>query len=242
MRYLFIFLMAILLSGCLESEPVDLKFLDAQQENTKLKEQIQGLESQIADLQNQLDIVTEERDGYLEQLDEFYLTEITGDIDLIYWDDTDIVRALEPYNEKFKTASWKTYVYRRDKKDFYWQFGGGFTNDPFFEIRRKDQDHELSEFHLRIERLALNNNRSFAQEKYDLYLQNVLKETQIDQDMHCYQQTTCRDIKVVKCTKDNQNYHSWFEGSHLFTTRFDSREALDAFEKFYCHPMPFIPT
>lgn len=242
LRYLFIFLIAVLLSGCAETQPTDTRIAELQQENTDLKEQVQGSESQIADLESQLTTITKERDEYLEQLDGFYLTKITGTIDLMYWDDADIVRALGPYNEKFKTASWKTYVYRRDKKDFYWQFGGEFTNDPFFELRRKDQDHELSEFHLRIERLALNNNRTLAQEKYDLYLQEVLKETQIDQDLHCYQQTTCRDIKVVKCTKDNKNYHSWFEGSHLFITRFDSREALDTFEKFYCHPMPVITT
>ncbi|GAG48955.1 unnamed protein product, partial [marine sediment metagenome] len=194
-----------------------------QQENDQLKEQIQDLETQIPDLTKQLTSITEERDEYLKQLDEFYLTKITGTIDLIYWDDTDMVKALGDYlyNAKFKTASWKTYVYRRDKKDFYWQFGGSFVQDPFFELRRKNQDHELDIFHFRIERLAIDNNRTLAQKEYDKYLQNVLKETQIDKDLTCYQQTTCRDIKIVKCTKDNKNYHSWFEGSHLFTSRFD---------------------
>ncbi|GAG36199.1 unnamed protein product, partial [marine sediment metagenome] len=28
------------------------------------------------------------------------------------------------------------------------------------------------------------------------------------------------------------------EGSHLFTSRFDDREALDTFEKFYCYSQP----
>lgn len=237
LRYLLIPFVIILLSGCIK-QTVDSRITELDEENSQLKEQVSQLDSQISDLKNQLNIVTEERDKYLKQLDEFYLTEITGTVDLIYWDDTDMIRALGDYNEKFKTASWKTYIYRRDKKDFYWQFGGSFVQDPFFELRRKDQDHELDIFHFRVERLAIGYNRTLAQEEYDLYIQDILKETQIDKDLHCYQQTTCRDIKVIKCTKDDKDYHSWFEGSHLFITRFDDREALDAFEKFYCHSKP----
>ncbi len=147
-------------------------------------------------------------------------------------------RALGDYNEKFKNATWEIYVYRRDKKDFYWQFGGEFVQDPFFELRRKDQDQELDVFHFRIERLAINNNRTLAQEEYEKYFNEVLKETQIDKELSCYQQTTCRDIKVVKCTKEGKDYYSWFEGSHLFSSMFDKREALDAFEQFYCYSQP----
>lgn len=240
MRYLLlIFVIILLLSGCAKTpEEIDSRVEALTEENSQLKEQISALESQISSLEDQLNTVTEERDEYLKELDEFYLTQITGTVDLVYWDDTDMVRAFGDYNEKFKTASWETYVYRRDKKDFYWQFGGSFVQDPFFELRRKDQDHELDIFHFRTERLAINNNRTLAQEKYTRYLEVIIRETQIDKDLNCYQQTTCRDIKVVKCTKDNKNYHSWFEGSHLFITRFDDREALDAFEDFYCRSQP----
>lgn len=238
LKYLLICFIIIILNGCI---PTDEKIEKLQQENIQLKEQIQEFESQISDLKDQLNIITEERNKYLKELDEFYLTKITGDIDLIYWDRDHIIRALGYYNEKFKSAVWQTYEYRRDKKDFYWAFNTslGFVPDPFFELRRRDRETELDFFHFRVERLDLNYNRTLAQENYDSYVEDVLRESQIDPDLTCYKQTACRGIKVIKCTKDNKDYHSWFEGSHLFTTRFDNREALDAFEEFYCHPDPY---
>lgn len=232
---LIILFLTALLFGCAKAPEGVNQFAD---ENSNLKEQIRELESQVTDLKNQLTSVTEERDKYLKELDEFYLTKITGTVDLMHWDDNDMIRALGKYNDKFNGASWKIYVYRRDNKDFYWQLGGEFVQDPFFELRRKDQDQELNVSHLRIERLAIDYNQTLAQEEYAKYVQNVLKETQLDKDITCYQQTICRDIKVIKCTKDSKDYHSWFEGSHLFTSLFDSREALDAFEKFYCYSQP----
>ncbi len=238
--YLLICFLVILLSGCRAPPEIveDTRIVELQKENEELKGMIAELESQISSLKDQLNLVIEERDKYLKELDEFYLTEITGDVDLIYWTDEEIARALGEYNEKFKDAAWKTYTYRREEKDFYWQFDPslGFVADPFFELRLKDQDSELDVFHFRIERFAIKNNRTLAQEKYDEYLKEVLKESQADLDLRCFEQTTCRDIKVIKCVKDNKDYHSWFEGSRLFTTRFDGREALDAFEKLYCHP------
>lgn len=231
----------------------DSRLIELQEENSELKGEIQDLESQVSDLKSQLTSITEERDGYLKQLDEFYLTKLTGDIDLTNWDREHIVRALSYYNEKFKSTVWHTYDYRMDKKDFYWTQNTslGFVPDPFFELKRKKKDSEFEFFHLRIERLDLttevadpntvtfSSNKTRALEKYNEYVDDVLRESQIDPDLKCYQQTTCRDIKVIKCTKDNKNYYSWFEGSHLFTTRFDDREALDAFEEFYCRPDPY---
>jgi len=236
---LVLIILAILLVGCTKEQSPqqqDPRIQTLSDENAQLKDKLQELNSQVSELKKQLDYVTGEKNKYLKELDEFYLTRITGTVDLMYWDNGDMFRALKDYNEELKTATWQTYNYRRDMKDFYWQSGqGGFFDDPFFEFRRKDQDQELSAFHLRIERLALGNNRSLAQEEYDKYAQRVLKETQIDKDLACFQQTTCRDIKVIKCIKENKNYHSWFEGSYLFTSYFDNRAALDAFEKFYCY-------
>lgn len=235
-RYLILFCVIILLNGCIQqAEEIDSGIKELSDENSKLKEDIKELETQITSLKNELNTVTEEKNKYLKELDEFYLTKITGTVDLMYWDDNDMIRALGDYNEKFKDASWKIYVYRRDKKDFYWQVGGEFTQDPFFELRRKDQDQELNVSHLRIERLAINYNSTLAHGSFNEYFQEILKETQIDKELNCYQQTACRDIKVIKCVKDNKNMYVWFEGSHLFISRFDSREALDTFEKFYCY-------
>lgn len=242
LKYLLVcltILIIILLSGCVKTpDQLSSEVEELRAANVQLKEEISELESQITNLKNTLNEVTEERDDYLEQLDEFFLTEIKSEVDLIYWTDDEIVRALGNYNKKFNSAVWQTYNYRREEKDFYWAFNTslGFVPDPFFHLRLKDSDTELDFFHFRIERFALNNNRTLAQEKYEAYRDKVLVEAEADQDLRCYEQTTCRDIKVVKCTKNNQNYHSWFEGSRLFTTRFDDREALDAFEKFYCHP------
>ncbi len=236
---LILFCVVILLSGCLQQvEETDSGVTDLEKENSKFKDTIIELETQITNLKNELTTVTEERDKYLKELDDFYLTKITGTIDLMYWDDNDMIRALGDYNERFKDASWKVYIYRLDKKDFYWVLGGEFTTDPFFELRRKNQDQELNVSHLRIERLAINYNSTLAHDSFDEYYQEILKETQIDKELSCYQQTTCRDIKVVKCVKDNKDMYIWFEGSHLFISRFDSREALDAFEKFYCYSTP----
>lgn len=237
--YLVLFCMIILLGGCIQQvEETDSGLTDLKEENSKLKEDIKELETQITNLKNELTTVTEERDKYLKELDEFYLTKITGTIDLMYWDDNDMIRALADYNNKFKDASFKVYVYRLDKKDFYWALGGEFTPDPFFELRRKNQDQELNVSHLRIERLAINNNATLAKDSFDEYYQDILKETQIDKELICYQQTTCRDIKVIKCVKDNKDMYVWFEGTHMFTSRFDGREALDTFEKFYCYSTP----
>lgn len=239
---LILFWVVILLSGCMRPvEETDLGVTAFETENSELKDEITELGAQITNLKNQLNAMTEERNRYLKELDDFYLTKITGTVDLIYWDNDHIVRALGYYNDKFKSATWQTYEYRRDQKDFYWAANTslGFTPDPFFELRRKDKSSELDFFHFRIERLDLNDNKTLAQEKYDLYVNDVLAESQVDTDLKCYKQTTCRDIKVIKCTKDDKDYYSWFEGLYLFTTRFDNREALDAFEKFYCHPDPY---
>lgn len=239
-RYWILFCVIILLSGCVQ-QTTDSGLTDLKEENSKLKSDIKVLEAQITDLKNQLNVANEERDKYLKELDDFYLTKITGTVDLTYWDNDHIVRALGYYNDKFKSAVWQTYEYRRDQKDFFWSFNIslGFTPDPFFELRRKDKDSELDFFHFRVERLDLNYNKTLAQEKYDSYVNDVLAETQIDSDLKCYKQTTCRDIKVIKCTKEGKDYYSWFEGLFLFTTRFDNREALDAFENFYCHTDPY---
>lgn len=239
---IFLCVFILLLSGCVKtSGELNSKIELLKEENSQLKDQIVELESQISALKNQFNTVTEERNRYLKELDDFYLTKVTGDIDLTYWDNDHIVRALSYYNDKFKSAVWQTYTYRRDQKDFYWAFNTslGFTPDPFFELRRKDKDIELDFFHFRIERLDLNYNKTLAQEKYDSYANDVLRESQIDPDLNCYKQTVCRNIQVIKCTKDNKDYHSWFEGIYLFTTRFDNREALDAFEKFYCRTDPY---
>ena len=242
-RY-FLLCIAILtlLTGCVKDQSEQESRIEQLiDEKSELKDEIADLETKITNLKNTLNDITEERNKYLQQLDEFYLTKITGDIDLVYWDRDHIVRALGHYNEKFKSAVWQTYHYRRDQKDFYWAFNNslGFVPDPFFELRRRDRETELDFFHFRIERLALNYNQTLAQEKYESYLQDVWREAQIDPDLTCYQQTTCRDIKVVKCSKDNKDYNSWFEGSYLFITRFDGRVALDAFEDFYCRPDPY---
>jgi len=238
---LILFCGLILLSGCVQQTQTDSGLADLKEENSKLKEDIKELETQITDLKNQLNTVTEERDHYLNELDHFYLTKITGTVDLTYWDNDHIIRALGHYNDKFKSPTWQTYAYRRDQKDFYWTENSslGFTPDPFFELRREDRGSELDFFHFRIERLNLNKNKTLAQEEYNSYMNEVLAETQIDSDLKCYKQTTCRDIQVIKCVKDNKDYYSWFEGLYLFTTRFDNREALDAFEKFYCHTDPY---
>ena len=238
---LVFFIILLFLNGCTRLCPSDSRLEELIRENHGLKEEVAELESQITNLKNALTVVTEERDDYLKQLDEFYLTQITGDVDLIYWDRDHIVKALEYYDEGFKNPRWEVFEYRQDLKDFYWLFNTslGFVKDPFFELRRKNKGSELSSFHFRVERLTLDYNRSSAQKVYDLYLEDLLRETQIDHDLKCFQQTVCRDVKVIKCTKDNKDYHSWSEGSYLFTTRFDGRQALDAFERFYCHPDPY---
>jgi len=250
-KYLLLsIIILIFLSGCVDTTKQASKIEQLTDENAELKDQIFELESQVVSLKNNFNEVLEERNDYEKQLDEFYLTKITGDIDLTNWDREHIVRALGYYNDKFKSTAWYSYDYRLDQKDFYWTQNTslGFVPDPFFELKRKKKDSEFVNFHLRLERLDLTtvvdasnavtfvSNKTVALEKYNEYVDDVLRESQIDLDLTCYKQTSCRDIKVIKCSKDNKNYYSWFEGSHLFTTRFDNREALNAFEEFYCRP------
>lgn len=238
---LILFCVIILLSGCIQQSEIDSSITGLEQENSELKEDVKELETQITSLKNELNTITEERDHYLKELDDFYLTKITGTIDLTDWDNDHIIRALGYYNDKFNSAVWQNYAYRRAEKDFYWTVNNslGFISDPFFELRRGDRGTELDFFHFRIERLDLTDNKTLAQIVYGSYVGDVFAETQIDSELKCYEQTVCRDVKVIKCTKDNKDYYSWFEGLYLFTTRFDNREALDAFEKFYCHTDPY---
>ncbi|MCG2718622.1 MAG: hypothetical protein L6408_07310, partial [Nanoarchaeota archaeon] len=102
---IFCSIFLILITGCVKTPgKIDSRSQELTQENSELKEQISGLQSQISDLKIELDEITKERDDYLKQLDEFYLTKVTGDIDLNYWDRDHIVRALGYYNEKFKSV------------------------------------------------------------------------------------------------------------------------------------------
>jgi len=227
MRWFVVFFVVLfLLSGCAQQVPLvgdtkqcvdELKI--TQESNTELESRISQLEGENAKMKK--------------QLDDYYFTQISSDVDLLDWNAGEIIRSMSIYDADFASGGWMTYFYHLDAKNYYYQQGDVFPEDPFFQIRYKNSGQEFNFSHLRIINIALGN-KTLGQEEWKSYLGKVLRETQADKDLTCYQQTACRQIQVVKCNKNNQKLYVWSEGTNLFMSRNDDAKALDTFERFYC--------
>ncbi len=225
--FILLFVVVFLFSGCAEQATlITSQGNDCQQElddlksyNSQLQERIDDLEKENTDMRN--------------QLDNYYFTQITSDVDLLDWNAQEIMRGMILYNPKFAEGGWWTYFYHLDTRNYYYQEGGVFPEDPFFQLRYKNSGQEYNVSHLRIINIALGN-RTLGDEGWKAYLGKALRETQVDEDLTCYQQTACRQIQVIKCNKNNQKFYAWSEGTNLFVSRNDEEVALDTFQRFYC--------
>lgn len=156
---------------------------------------------------------------------------LRGEINLADWKTTEIAKAIARYNPRLDPAAYN-YKYNEDCS-YYAQYGEVFGKDPFCNIIYAYQGLEWNDGHLRIEHLDYDS-REPADTKYKEYVNDILKETQIDPSLTCFTQKECNNIDVIICTKDNHNHFSWFQGQVLFTSVDDARRNLNAFTRFYC--------
>ncbi len=155
-------------------------------------------------------------------------------VDLTNWKSVEVAIAIAKNNPRLDP---KPYNYRyKDDCTFYSQYGDLFGKDPFCNLvfpTQGPQGEEWNDGHLRIQHFDYDIKEP-AEQKYKEYVEDVLKETQIDTSLTCFTQKECNNINVIVCTKDNHNYFSWFEGHILMTSVDDARRNLNAFTRFYC--------
>jgi len=157
--------------------------------------------------------------------------DLVGSIDLSDWKSFEIAEAISLRNNRLNPTA---YNFRYDEKcNFYSQYGEIFGQDSFCNLKYSYFGQEWDEGHLRIDHLDYEISES-AIDKYNVYFDNVLKETQLDPDLECFTQKECNDINVIVCSKNSNNYYSWFEGKVLMSSINDGRRNLDAFTSFYC--------
>lgn len=216
------------------------------QEKTKTEEiglEVENYKSQITGLTQQIDLLEKEKEDLEEQLsaEEINIENITEEVEeeqplksqinLLDWSRDEIIGALAAINPDFESGKWFTYIYRGDGS-YYDQVGPIFDVDPFSKIAYRERGEEYTVNSLRM--FLLNPDKEKAKNAYASFIGEVTKESQLDKDLVCAQQTGCFNIKIIKCDKLGKDYYAWFEGNYLFTTINSGRETLDTFETFYC--------
>lgn len=196
-RWIFLLIVFLFIIGCTKkpviTEPSNNslslnKEQELQQENENLKNQVQNLQK---------------------QLDTYSLRKLTSKIDLSSWSEDEILAGLAKYNSIYKNSSWFNYRYG-DR--YYYDLEGPIYQDPFYEIRYRDTGRELNVSHLRIYDLVYDLNKKYNdQEKYQQYVDMILRATRLDQNLICYQQKKCRDFNLIICVKSNNTYYSIFK-------------------------------
>lgn len=161
-------------------------------------------------------------------------TSLKSNVDLSDWTSVEIATAIAKYNDRLDP---KPYNYKyNDDCSYYALYGELFGKDPFCNLvfpTLGPEGQEWNDGHLRIFHMDYDI-REPADVKYKNYLDDVLKETQIDRSLYCYTQNECNNIDVIVCTKGTDNYFSWTDGTVLMTSYNDARRNLNAFARFYC--------
>lgn len=218
-KLVFLLIVSLFIIGCTK-QPIIInnnislsKDQQLQQENENLKKQIQTLQK---------------------QLDEYTLKKLTGKVDLSSWSEDEILAGLAKYDSVYKNASWFNYKYGQG---YYYDLEGPIYQDPFYKIRYRDTGRELNVSHLRIYDLVYDLNKKYNdQEKYQQYVDMVLRETRLDPGLVCYRQKKCRDFNLIICVKNYDTYYSVFKERYLLTAVNDRGLFTSTFEKFYCEP------
>ncbi|MFH1332195.1 MAG: hypothetical protein ABIH63_02825 [archaeon] len=225
--FLLFFVVMFLLSGCAQQVPTQII------SSSSCDQELEDLQAYVSELEDRISLLEKENADMKKQLDDYYFTQITSDVDLLDWNSEEIMRGMILYNARYSEGGWWTYFYHLDTKNYYYQQGAVLPEDPFFNLRYKNSGQEYNISSLRIINIALGN-RTLGDETWKDYLGKVLRETQVDTDLTCYQQTACRQIQVIKCNKKNQKLYVWSEGTNLFMSRNDEGVVLDTFQRFYC--------
>ncbi len=191
---------------------------------------------EIEELRKENTLLSSRLEEIKKKLLEYEPEKIEGGINLANWKEEEIITAMSKYAPELTTVRFYDYIYNEDGS-YYEQFGPIFGVDSFYELVYDYRDQELDVGHLRLFNLGYGDTQ-LALSKYQSYLNDVLRETQVDPGLKCHTQKECSDIKVTICTKDARVYYSWFEGNYLFIARDDNKLTLNAFTKFYCKEYP----
>lgn len=184
-------------------------------------ENVSDLEEEMSELQEQLGQLISELDSYKTKYDPQPLGKV---IDLEYWTISDLMEALKKEDDRIKNARSYVFIYN-DDGTFFERYGDIYPIDPFYEIRISDSDIELSFSHLRMFK--------YDEKKYQEYQNKITVKEAVDSLLKCEKKVDCREMEVIKCTKERMSYYV-IHADNFVITAMDNGEFLEIFEKFYC--------
>ncbi len=148
---------------------------------------------------------------------------------LTTWYFADVFEGLRKTTNKINFSDNYTYIYN-DDGSFFSKKGPIFPVDPFFEIIYNDIGFEIRFSHFRTYNLGEGKS---GLEKYNDYIDKISRKDIIDNNMTCNSFEECRNIKLIKCSKNQELAYIWFIDTYLFSA-YDKGEMLDIFKEFYC--------
>ena len=148
---------------------------------------------------------------------------------LTAWYFADVFEGLRKTTNKINFSDNYTYIYN-DDGSFFSKKGPIFSVDPFFEIIYNDVGFEIRFSHFRTYNLGEGIN---GLEKYNYYIDRVERKDIIDANLTCVKSDECRNIKLIKCSKNQESAYIWYVDTYLFSA-YDKGEMLDIFKEFYC--------
>ena len=148
---------------------------------------------------------------------------------LTAWYFADVFEGLRKTTNKINFSDNYTYIYN-DDGSFFSKKGPIFSVDPFFEIIYNDVGFEIRFSHFRTYNLGEGIN---GLEKYNYYIDRVERKDIIDANLTCVKSEECRNIKLIKCSKNQESAYIWFIDTYLFSA-YDKGELFDIFKEFYC--------
>ena len=188
------------------------------------------LKQKIAELEQSLEQKEQE-------LKKYQPKQVSYMMDLTKWSEDEIMQAFKKENENFKAdGSWFEYKYDPEE-DYYYDIEGPIFQDPFTKLAYKQQAREWNTNRLRIFDLGYDD-INLAESRYNTYKEEIIEvQTRLDEELSCFEQLSCRDVKLIQCKKGKEEYYSWFAERYLFVKRNDKGDTFKTFTKIYCEPI-----